>query len=336
MGNDNTPLDLSVLTDLAVESRNLAVERTGGEIEGVTLDEEQVDDAKITRIQVMNQQAAKAIGKKPGNYITIESEGLRQGQRPLHEYLSGVMADELNHLIHFENLNKNSDKEPTILVIGLGNWNATPDALGPRVAHHLLVTRHLYDAAPIEAREGMRPVCALAPGVLGLTGIETAEILKGVIDKVHPDLVIAVDSLAARESKHLASTIQISDTGIYPGSGLGKKRIGITREDMGVPVVALGVPTVINSVTIVSDTIDKIKEHEQLAGTDLNNRLQQINEEQKEEIINQILQPYLGDLIMAPKGIDKIIKDVGRVVAGGLNVALHPDIKEEDVSMYLQ
>jgi len=336
MEQKNSPFDLHLLTDLAVESRNLTMQRTGQELEGVRLDEEEVEHAKITRIRVMNDRAAQAIGKKPGDYITIETRELQQGERQLHEYLSGVMAKEINTLVNYPGLTKSLEQEPTILVIGLGNWNATPDALGPRVIHHLLVTRHLYDAAPADARQGMRPVCALAPGVLGLTGIETAEILKGVIDKVHPDLVIAIDALAARETHHLASTIQISNTGIYPGSGVGNQRIGITQEDMGVPVIAVGVPTVVNSVTIVNDTIDKLMQDQNIAGTQMQNRLQQINDQQKQQIIQQVLQPYLGDLIMAPRGIDKLIRDVGRVIAGGLNIALHPDINQENVSLYLQ
>jgi spore protease len=246
------------------------------------------------------------------------------------------MAKEVKHLINYQGLTKTFKEEPTILVIGLGNWNATPDALGPRVIHNLLVTRPLYDNYPADAREGMRPVCALAPGVLGLTGIETAEIIKGTIDRVHPDLVIAIDALAARSTSRLASTIQISNTGIYPGSGLGKKRTGITKEDMGVPVIALGVPTVVNSVTIVSDTIDKIMSNDSLANTEMNNRLRKINENQKKQVIHEILQPYLGDLVMAPKGIDRLIRDVAKVVAGGLNVSLHPDITEDNLSLYLQ
>lgn len=332
MSKDN----IDPYTDLAIESRDLAVERTGGEVKGVKVDEQTIDHAKITRIEVMNKQAAEALGKKPGHYITIQSDKLRENNRQIHEYLSGVMATELNQLVDYNSLAKTFDQEPTILVIGLGNWNATPDALGPRVIHNLLVTRHLYDSSPEDVRDGMRPVCALAPGVLGLTGIETAEILKGVIDRVSPDLVVAVDSLVAREAKHLNATIQISNTGIYPGSGLGKQRLGITKEDMEVPVIALGIPTVVNSVTIVNDTVDELMNNNDLNNTNLQQKLGQVNNQQKQQLIKRILQPYLGDLVVTPKGIDELIRDVGRIVAGGLNVAFHPDIKAEDVSLYLQ
>jgi spore protease len=324
---------LSALTDLAVEARNMVVERTGGEIEGVALQEEQKENAKVTRIQVMNEMAGQRIGKAPGNYITIESESLRVADKPTHEYLSGILAEEINRLIDYNALKKSPNQEPTILVIGLGNWNATPDALGPQVVHHILVTRHLYDSSPADAKQGMRSVCALAPGVLGLTGIETAEIIRGVVDRVHPDLIVAIDALAAKESSRLASTIQISDTGIYPGSGLGKRRIGITQQDMGVPVIAMGIPTVINSVNIVNDTINQLMSQPNIP-PQLKTTLQQGNDYQ--QIIQNILQPFMGDLIVAPKGIDQLIRDTSKVIAGGINVALHPDIRAEDVSLYLQ
>lgn len=319
--------DLANLTDLAVEARDLAVERTGGEISGVAVEEDETDYAQVSRIEVSNEAAAQRIGKPVGRYITITSEQLRTTNRQIHEQLSGLLAQELNNLIDYAALADNT-AEPTILAIGLGNWNATPDALGPGVVHHLLVTRHLYDDDPsADRQQGIRPVCALAPGVLGLTGIETAEIIKGVVERVNPDLIIAVDALAARDSNRLASTIQLSDTGIYPGSGIGKHRIGITEEDMGVPVVAVGMPTVINSVNIVKDTMNQL---ETRAEINFNRQKPQ------QQIIKEVLKPYMGDLIVAPKGIDRIIRDTGRIIGGGINVALHPDINPEEVSLYLQ
>lgn len=320
----------SSLTDLAVEARDMAVERTGGEISGVSVEEEDKEVAMVTRIEVLNELGSKKISKPQGNYITIEADGLRQTNPQLHQDLSGVLAAELNNLIDYPALTNNPNQMPVILVIGLGNWNATPDALGPEVVHHLLVTRHIYDTAAPESRRGIRSVCALAPGVLGLTGIETAEIIKGVVDRVKPDLIIAIDALAARESKRLASTLQISDTGIYPGSGVGKRRIGITEKDMGVPVIAMGMPTVINSVEIVNDTIETIS-HKNNINLDLSQKKQT-----QKQVIESVLQPFLGDMIVAPKGIDKLIRDTSRVIAGGINIALHPDVKTENVSLYLQ
>ena len=320
----------SIMTDLAVEARDMAVERTGGEISGVSVEEDDKEIAKVTRIEVLNQAASKKISKPQGNYITIESESLRQTNPQIHQELSGILAEEINNLVNYPTLTQNPTQMPTILVIGLGNWNATPDALGPEVVHHLLVTRHIYNSADPESKRGIRPVCALAPGVLGLTGIETAEIIKGVVDRVKPDLIIAIDALAARESDRLASTLQISDTGIYPGSGVGKRRTGITKKDMGVPVIAMGMPTVINSVNIVNDTIETINRN-----NNINLDLSQKRQTQK-QVIQNVLQPFLGDMIVAPKGIDKLIRDTSRVVAGGINIALHPDVKTENVSLYLQ
>ena len=321
---------LSSLTDLAMEANDLAIERTGGEVSGIIVDEEKKREAEITRVSIKNEAAGRKIGKKPGSYITIQSEFFRQSDKQMHEELSGIIAGEIEAIINFEPKNSTAD-DKTILVIGLGNRNATPDALGPEVIHHLLVTRHLYDAAPIKDRAGMRSVAALSPGVLGLTGIETAEIIKGVVEKINPDLIIAVDALAANDSKKLAATVQISDTGIYPGSGVGKQRIGITEEDMGVPVLAVGIPTVINSVHLIDETIKHLAEENNLL-----QKSERFNEIEYQRLINNTLAPFLGDLVVTPKGIDKLIRDTSKIVAGGINIALHPDIKVEDVSLYLQ
>lgn len=325
---------LSVYTDLAVEAHDLAIQRTGGEIQGVSVKEEKTDNAKVTRIEVLNQQGSEAIGKPIGIYITIESQGLRGQNRLVHDELSEIVANELSLLINFDQLRPHPNLEPTIFVVGLGNWNATPDALGPQVLNNLMVTRHLYQEAPPELRKGLRPVCALSPGVLGLTGIQTAEIIKGVVNIVKPELIIAIDSLAARNTERLATTIQISNTGISPGSGIGKNRIGINRSTMNVPVIAIGVPTVVHAFTIINDAMDQLIKGD-LFSTPEKERFRHINNTEKQRMIGNILGPYMGDLIMSPKGVDELIKDVGRIIAGGVNVALHPDITPENLSLYL-
>src|SRR5690554_3017710 len=236
--------------DLAVDAHDLAVRRTGGEISGISLEEESKDNAKITRIEVLNEEGSRSIGKDIGSYITIESDGLKGQNRMVHDQLSGIVADELGNIIDFDAISPHPNLEPTIFVVGLGNWNATADALGPQVLHHLMVTRHLYQEAPPELRRGLRPVCALSPGVLGLTGVQTAEITKGVVEMVKPDIVLAIDSLAARHTGRLANTIQLSNTGISPGSGLGKTRMAINHDTMKIPVIAIGVPTVVHAMTI--------------------------------------------------------------------------------------
>jgi spore protease len=258
----------NVYTDLAVEAHNMAVERTGEEVKGVSLEENQTENTEITRVTVLNQQGAKSIGKPVGTYITIESRGLQGQNRKVHDELSEVLSRELEGIINFNELKTKSQQEPTIFVVGLGNWNATPDALGPQVLNSLMVTRHLYNQAPPEVRNGMRPVCALAPGVLGLTGIQTAEIIKGVVDTAKPDLIVAVDALAARNTDRLGKTIQLSNTGIAPGSGVGKNRMGINNESMQIPVIAVGVPTVVGAVTIVNDAMDRLMDSEMFSKTE--------------------------------------------------------------------
>lgn len=326
--------NISVYSDLALETHNLAVQRTGGEVAGVSVKEEVQQNAKITRIVVMNQQGAEAIGKPIGTYITIESEGLKGQNRLVHDNLSEIFAQELENLIDFDSIRPHSNLEPTIFVVGLGNWNATPDALGPQVLNHLMVTRHLYQEAPPELRRGMRPVCALSPGVLGLTGVQTAEIIKGVIGMVQPHLVIAIDALAARQVDRLANTIQISNTGIAPGSGIGKDRMAINQETMNVPVIAVGVPTVVHAMTIVYDAMDMILQENFLSSVE-KERLRHIDEREKKRMIGNILGNHMGGLIVSPKGVDELILDVGRIIAGGLNVTLHPDITPENLSLYL-
>lgn len=324
----------NVYTDLAVEARDLAFQKTGGEIEGVKFDERETENAHISRVQVLNQRAADTIGKPPGTYITIESDGLKGQNRVIHDKISEVFSKELVNLIDFHSLSVETKKEPTIFVVGLGNWNATPDALGPQVLNSLMVTRHLYQEAPPEVRNGMRPVCALAPGVLGLTGVQTAEIIRGVVDNVRPDLIIAIDSLAARSTERLGNTIQLSNAGISPGSGLGKERMGINLDSMGVPVIAVGVPTVVGAVTIVNDAFDHLLQSDIFSSTE-RERFRRVEAVEKERAVKNILSPYLGDMIVSPRGVDELIRDVSRIIGGGINVALHPDITTDNLSLYV-
>lgn len=323
---------LAVFTDLAIEARDIAVRRTGGEIPGVEVNEERFPLGIITRIRVMNREAQNIIGKPPGEYITIESLSLRNSDREAHNQLSTVLGREIERLINWDNFNLPPGEEPAILVVGLGNWNATPDALGPQVVHHIMITRHLYQESPPELREGMRPVCGLAPGVLGLTGIQTAEIIRGVVDRVRPQLMIAIDSLAANSTDRLGSTIQIANTGINPGSGVGRSRMAINQETMGIPVIAVGVPTVVNAVTIARDSINHLLNHPKMAQF---RQAFTFNQYEKEQIIREVLHPFIGNLFLALKGVDELIQDNSRIVAGGINMALHPDINSENLSLYL-
>lgn len=244
----------NVRTDLALEATEVVRSRTGQDIPGAQIEEEEGEYAKVTRMSVYSIQAAQTLGKMPGHYCTIESPGLRDRDRILQEEVSQIFAKEIQRFL------TRIAPESLVMVVGLGNWNATPDALGPKVVDQLLVTRHLFAMSPPELRQGLRPVCAIAPGVLGITGIETAEIVFSLVKHVHPAMVIAVDALASRSTDRLCATIQISDSGVHPGSGVGNRRIGITPESLGVPVLAVGVPTVVHAVTLVSDALDLLDE----------------------------------------------------------------------------
>lgn len=251
-----------IRTDLAIEARDVIVEKEGPpEIPGVLVDNESRDTASICRVLIESELGARMMGKMKGRYSTIEAPALRQRNREIQEQVSQVLSEELGRFLKHLGIGD----EDVVLVVGLGNWNATPDAVGPRVVGNLMVTRHLYNLSPPELRGGLRPVCAVAPGVLGLTGIETGEIVQGIVDKVGPSLVVCVDALASRSTHRVGTTIQLSDTGIHPGSGVGNRRFGITPDSLGVPVVAVGVPTVVHAITIVADGMALVAQEEQAA-----------------------------------------------------------------------
>ena len=184
----------------------------------------------------------------------------------------------------------------TALVVGLGNWNVTPDALGPRVVSKLMVTRHLKELVPDSIDEGIRPVCAIAPGVLGITGIETYEIIKGIVEKIKPNLILCIDALASRKLERVNRTIQIGNTGISPGSGVGNKRMEISERTLGVPVIAVGVPTVVDAATMANDTIDLVLDamiKEATKGGKFYEMLQSIDKNEKGRMIEELLNPYV-------------------------------------------
>ncbi|NLC10994.1 MAG: GPR endopeptidase [Firmicutes bacterium] len=315
-----------VRTDLALEATEVINET----IPGVQLQEEQKGDIKISRVKISTPLAAQRLGKAMGNYVTLEVPGLRQKNTPLQEEVSQALAQEIQAMINFQD-------NQTALVLGLGNREVTPDALGPLVAEGLFVTRHVLQYKPEILGDGFRPVCALAPGVLGVTGIETGEILQGVVEKVRPDFIIAVDALAAQRLDRLHTTIQLSDTGISPGSGVGNRRMGINKETIGVPVFALGVPTVVDAVTITGDSIDLLLDSfkQQYARSPFSDMFQGMDMVTKRRFISNALHPYYGNLMVTPKEIDTYINDVSRLIAGALNAALHPKINPEDAGKYL-
>jgi len=289
---------------------------------------ETVEDGEIitTAVSITTPEAQSIMGKGQGKYITIEAQGLRYKNTPLQEQVMKALAKELAGLVE---LSKNA----VILVIGLGNRNITPDALGPRTVEKIVVTRHLQDMLSPELKGGVRSVCAIAPGVLGITGMETVEIVQGIVSKIKPDLVIAIDALAAASSRRVLTTVQLSNTGISPGSGVGNKRFGLTKESLGVPVLAIGVPTVVHASTIAMDTINTLQEHASFAR--YFKSMENLSDTDRKTIVKQVLPEALGDLMVTPKEVDRFIEDIGVVVAGGINQAMHPHIDYENIYKYL-
>lgn len=319
--------ELGINLDLALEAHETIRGERGGEIPGVSLEEESFDTAHVRTVTVLDQRGASIIGKSPGKYITIESDVLRINNKALHEQLSKTLSEKLKETLPFKS------EEDSVLIVGLGNWNATPDALGPKVVEKTMATRHLYGRVPQELTNGLRSVSAIAPGVLGITGIETAEIIKGVVEKTQPSLVIAIDALAAGSVERIGSTIQIADTGINPGSGVGNKRAGLNVETLGVPVIAIGVPTVVHAGIIAHDIIESFVEK-------MKNKppLTQLTKEMSPPllriIIDEVLQPYSNSLMVTPKEIDDLIENTSKVIAMALTESLHPAMPEE-VANYL-
>lgn len=320
----------SVSTDLALEAHQIFSPQHGGSIPGVDMSEEEEDGIHITRMSILDEVGGKIMGKIPGNYLTMEVPGLRYKDPDLQRRVSETLAREFRK---FANLTP----ESTVLVIGLGNRKVTPDSLGPLVCDNLFVTRHLYDHMPeLVSGGGYRPVAAVAPGVLGITGIETSEIVHGIVKKIKPDVVIAVDALAARSLERVNTTIQIADVGISPGAGVGNKRKGLNKKSLGVPVIAIGVPTVVDAVTITSDAMDLIvsRLEQDVPNNGMSKLFANFDEREKKQLIFELLQPIGQNLMVTPKEIDTFVEDVANVLANGLNVALHQAITMDDASMY--
>jgi len=312
-------------TDLALEATAALRGDAHTEIPGVRLTEHQYDDATVSWVEVFSPQGAQAIGKAMGNYVTIDAPRLRERNPDVQEAVGQVLVEQLAKMLQL-------GPDGSALVVGLGNRNATPDALGPRVVEKLLVTRHLKGLVPTDVAGGLRSVAAIAPGVLGVTGIETAEVIFGVVERIKPDVVICVDSLAAGSVERLGTTIQLADTGINPGSGIGNQRRALSKESLGVPVIALGVPTVVHAANIVNDAFER------MAATFVGQKpfFQLFNSpEERQQLMRDILSPTVGALVVTPKNVDDLIDDTAKVIAGSLNAVLHTSIEARDLLRYL-
>ena len=300
----------NIRTDLAIETREFykKAEKIEDEIPGIKTDIEQVDGGfKITNVRILSEEGADALGKPIGSYYTLEVENLSMGIEEISETVKEKIATILKNIL-------NLSPDDKVLVVGLGNEDVTPDSVGPKVISKIDVTNHLIKYVPQYIKEGTRPVCAIVPGVLGTTGIETSDIIKAITDETKPNAIIVVDALAARNIKRIKNTIQIADSGIAPGSGVGNNRQRIDRNLLGIPVVAIGVPTVVDSKTIVSDVIERIIEKEN------------VDEEGKNkyyDFIENMLPGIENNSMVTPHEIDEVVTNISEIIAGGINMALN-------------
>ena len=305
-------------TDLASERRDIYQKANNLEkIDGIEATKEDINEnIKVERVKITNENGEKAIGKPMGDYITIDIQKLKIAQEEELEKAGEILANELKTIVA-----KHVNSQGEILVVGLGNSYVTPDSLGPKVTNEIEVTRHIINYLPQYVEEGTRMVSAIAPGVLGTTGIETAEILKGIVDNIHPKLVIVIDALASRSIERISSTVQLSDTGIVPGAGVGNTRNEISQKTLGIPVVAIGIPTVVETAVLVNDCLDlfitKLQEEAKS-----NDYLNQLKQEDNYEEIKEALVPKDYNLIVTPKEIDDLIENMTQVVATGINRAM--------------
>ena len=292
-----------VRTDLAVESKE-KFEKDHVEIKGVSIHEEYQEelDLRTTLVRIETDHGARVMEKPRGTYITMEAPNLVVPDEDYHREISQELAHHLKELLHLE-------EEQSVLVVGLGNRDITPDALGPRVIQNLKITRHIvkeYGKAGM-GEEKVHLVSSLVPGVMAQTGMETMEIIRGVIAETKPDVVIAIDALAARSMKRLNCTIQITDTGINPGSGVLNFRTGLNQESLGIPVIGIGVPTVVDAATIVHDAIAHL--------------LESLEEAEMEEFLGELITPRLHSMFVTPKDVDETVKMLSYTISEGLNMA---------------
>ena len=294
-------------TDLAVEAAQLWRERGGvGALPGVESRESKREGYPVTTVKILDCRGEQALGKPAGTYVTLTLEGLARRENDAFGRAARAVAAELTPLLKLS-------KGSPVLVVGLGNRSITPDDIGPKAADHTMVTRHLVEQVP-EHFGSFRPVAALAAGVLGTTGVESGELVRAVTEKIRPSCVIAVDALASRSLSRVCTTVQLADTGIVPGSGVGNHRFALNRETLGVPVVAVGVPTVVDAATLAADLLAE-------AGRD--------------DLDPAALRGAGEGLFVTPRDIDAQVADLSKVIGFGLNLALQPHLSLEDVELLL-
>lgn len=299
----------NIRTDLAVEAHEYYVGDGVNTPKGVETDIKTFKNIKRTLVKITDDNAQRLLQKQIGSYITIEFGKLQFMEDKTKEDIVEILQQEISELLK----KKKVDEKGNVLVVGLGNHNITPDAIGPLVVSKLDVTRHLFDYMPKDISSKMRSVSALEPGVLGTTGIETQEIIKAVAEKTKPVAIIAIDALASRSMARLGNTIQIADTGIKPGSGVGNRRKGIDFESLGIPVIALGVPTVTDAATVADDVVAAVLSRL---------RLTQVDDEKRYGFVKSSMENKAAEMMVTPKEIDIIVNDVSNIISKGINYAL--------------
>lgn len=293
-----------VRTDLALEDRERIGD--GGEIHGVILEEEEREETgiRITTVKIETKNGAKIMGKPIGTYITLEAPAMAEQDEDYHREVSEELARLLRSVM------PEREKEQSVLIVGLGNRDVTADALGPDVADNLFVNRHVVMEFGKAAynKERMHQISCIVPGVMAKTGMESAEIVHGIVKETKPDFLIAVDALAARSTRRLNRTIQVTTSGIYPGSGVGNHRNALTKESLGIPVLAIGVPTVVDAATIVGDALEQMEKE---------NGSKTIAAREHPQAMSE-----LNNMYVASKDIDEMIKRLSFTISEGINIAL--------------
>lgn len=288
-------------TDLALEEREKFQDDV--EVSGVALNRECFEDNMIiiTTVDILNEHGAQVMGKAKGTYVTIEAPDMENNEK-IAQKVSEYVAREIHRINKKINMKK-------VIVAGLGNREVTPDMLGPMVTDELYVTNHIYAEFGSEAFDDKKPlkVCAIAPGVMAQTGMETKELIKGIAAQINPDCVFVIDALAARSVSRLNTTIQLTDTGISPGSGVGNHRNAINSETIGVPVIAIGVPTVVDAFTIINDSMEKYLEGIGMTKQEISS------------FMNGFAVSNATNMIVTPKNIDESVENIARVIASALN-----------------
>ena len=310
-----------IRTDLALEAKE-SCEAKDGQLRGVRVTEQEDTEREIytTTVVIETENGARVMGKPVGTYITIEAPNMSSPDEDYHAEISEALAVHIRALMRTED-----DKRKSVLVVGLGNREVTPDALGPGVVDNLFITRHVVKEYGKYAfgKQTVNRISSIVPGVMAQTGMETQEIIHSIVKETKPDLVVAVDALAARSTKRLNRTIQVTDTGINPGSGVGNHRHALDEKSLGVPVISIGVPTVVDAATIVNDTmynlVTALTQSQAFAA--MGNSLEKLNDAEKYELIRELLSPNLNAMFVTPKDIDESVKRLCYTISEGLNLA---------------